>query len=101
MVYELQFVRAPTLLVIGQADKTAPGKADVEPATAARLGDYPRLGEQAARAIPNAKLVRLAGVGHVPQFEAFERWRDALLSFLPAGARGPTPGAAAHDAVAP
>lgn len=81
-------MRAPTLLVIGQADRTAPGKADVEPAVAQHLGDYPTLGDAAARAIPRAKLVRLAGVGHVPQFEAFEQWRAALLSFLPAGSRG-------------
>ena len=91
VIYDFPFVRVPTLLVIGQADRTAPGKADVEPAVAQRLGDYPRLGDAAARAIPGAKLVRLAGVGHVPQFEAFEQWQSALLSFLPAGARGGTP----------
>jgi pimeloyl-ACP methyl ester carboxylesterase len=97
VIYDFPFVRAPTLLVIGQADRTAPGKADVEPAVAQRLGDYPALGAAAARAIPGAKLVRLAGVGHVPQYEAFEQWQTALLSFLPAGARGGAPSRAAAD----
>jgi pimeloyl-ACP methyl ester carboxylesterase len=82
---ELPRIAAKTLLVIGQADRTAPGKADVPPEVAARLGDYPALGERAARAIPGARLVRLEGVGHVPQYEAFDRWQAALLSFLPAG----------------
>jgi pimeloyl-ACP methyl ester carboxylesterase len=86
VVYDFPNVRAPTLLVIGQEDHTAPGKADVPPAVAAKLGDYRALGERAANAIPNAKLVRLEGVGHVPQFEAFERWQAALLPFLPGAA---------------
>ena len=83
VVADFESVRAPTLLVIGQADRTAPGKTDVPPEVAAKLGNYPELGERAARAIPGARLVRLEGVGHVPQYEAFERWREALLSFLP------------------
>jgi pimeloyl-ACP methyl ester carboxylesterase len=85
VLHEFPRITAPTLLVIGQADRTAPGKVDVPPDVAARLGDYPALGERAARAIPGARLVRLEGVGHVPQYEAFDRWQAALLSFLPAG----------------
>jgi pimeloyl-ACP methyl ester carboxylesterase len=82
VVYELSQVRAPTLLVIGQDDHTAPGKADVAPEIAAKLGDYRALGKRTAKAIPNATLVELEGVGHLPQFEAFERWQAALLPFL-------------------
>jgi pimeloyl-ACP methyl ester carboxylesterase len=87
VVQDFPNVLVPTLLVIGQEDRTAPGKADVPPEVAATLGNYRVLGERTARAIPGAKLVRLDGVGHVPQYEAFERWRDALLPFLPAAPR--------------
>ncbi len=80
-------IAAPTLLVVGQKDRTALGKAEVAPEVAARLGDYVALGERAAAAIPGAKLVRLEGVGHVPQYEAFDRWQSALLAFLPAPER--------------
>jgi pimeloyl-ACP methyl ester carboxylesterase len=83
VVQDLEHVRAPTLLVIGQEDRTAVGKADAPPDVAAKLGNYRVLGERAARAIAGAKLVKLEGVGHVPQFEAFERWQEALLGFLP------------------
>ena len=46
------------------------------------LGDYPTLGRKAAAAIPGAKLVEIEGVGHLPQVEAFERYRSALLDFI-------------------
>jgi hypothetical protein len=41
-VYELPAVAAPTLLVIGQKDRTAPGKSDVPAAVAKTLGDLRR-----------------------------------------------------------
>jgi pimeloyl-ACP methyl ester carboxylesterase len=89
VVHDFEAVRVPTLLVIGQEDRTAPGKSDVVPEVAAQLGDYRVLGERAARAIPGARLVRIEGAGHLPQFEAFERYLDALSTFLTA----PRPGA--------
>jgi pimeloyl-ACP methyl ester carboxylesterase len=82
VVYDFPNIKVPTLLVIGQADRTAPGKGDVPPDVAARLGNYPLLGERAASAIPGATLIRLPGVGHLPQYEAFERWQRAVLPFL-------------------
>jgi pimeloyl-ACP methyl ester carboxylesterase len=35
-----------------------------------------------AKAIPNASLVELPGVGHIPHFEAPEKFHPALLGFL-------------------
>lgn len=84
VVHDFEAIRVPTLLVIGQEDRTAPGKADVAADVAAKLGDYRVLGERAARAIPGARLVRIEGVGHVPQYEAFERLIEPLSAFLPA-----------------
>lgn len=91
VVHDLEAVRAPTLLVIGQEDRTAPGKGDVSPQVAAELGNYRVLGERAAGAIPGALLVRIDGVGHLPQFEAFDRYVDALSSFLRAPRAAPKP----------
>lgn len=86
VVHDLGAIRAPTLLLIGQDDRTAPGKADVAPDVAAKLGNYRSLGERAARAIPGARLVRIEGAGHLPQYEAFERYFRPLSAFLPGAA---------------
>ena len=83
VVYEFPRLRVPTLLVIGQRDRTALGRAWVSKDVAATLGDYPALGKRAAAAIPGATLVEIPGVGHLPQVEAFEAYSQALAQFLP------------------
>ena len=82
VIYEFPLIRPPTLLIIGQRDRTAPGKAWAPRAAADSLGDYPKLGQAAARAIPRAKLVEIQGAGHVPQTEQFEAYKRALLEFV-------------------
>jgi pimeloyl-ACP methyl ester carboxylesterase len=83
VVYEFPLVKVPTLLVIGQRDRTALGRAWAPKEAAATLGDYPALGRRTAAAIPGAKLVEIPGVGHLPQMEAFEAYSKALADFLP------------------
>jgi len=82
VLYEFPLLHVPTLLIIGQRDRTAIGRGWASKDVAATLGDYPTLGRKAAAAIPGAKLVEIEGVGHLPQVEAFPRYRDALLAFL-------------------
>ena len=82
VIYEFPRVRPPTLLIIGQRDRTAIGRAWAPKDVGAKLGDYPTLGRKAAAAIPGAKLVEIEGVGHLPQVEAFDRYRSALLEFV-------------------
>jgi pimeloyl-ACP methyl ester carboxylesterase len=84
VIHDLERIARPTLLVIGQRDRTAIGKERAAPDVAKTLGDYPALGKKAAARIKGATLVELPGVGHLPQVEAFARTRDALLSFLAA-----------------
>lgn len=83
VVYEFPLLKVPTLLIIGQRDRTAFGRAWAPKDVAAALGDYPALGKRAAAAIPGARLVEIAGVGHMPQVEAFEAYSQALVGFLP------------------
>ena len=82
VVHELSDIKAPTLLIIGERDRTALNRDLVDEAARARLGRYEVLGEQAAAAIPDARLVELPGVGHIPQVEAPEPTYAALLGFL-------------------
>ena len=82
VVQDLPRIAVPTLLVIGQADRTTLGRGTLPPEVLATLGRYPELGRRAARAIPGAQLVELEGVGHVPHLEAPDRFHAALLESL-------------------
>ncbi|MBD9367431.1 alpha/beta hydrolase [Xanthomonas sp. XNM01] len=82
VVHEFPQLAVPTTLLIGQKDRTAIGKDLAPPALAKRLGDYPALGRRAAAAIPGARLVEFAGLGHSPQVEDPARFHQALLEAL-------------------
>jgi pimeloyl-ACP methyl ester carboxylesterase len=81
--YEFHRLPMPVLLIIGDRDRTAPGKDLVVPKPAeGTLGNYPELGRQAAAAIPHCELVVLDGLGHLPHIEAFPRFIEPLKAFL-------------------
>jgi pimeloyl-ACP methyl ester carboxylesterase len=82
VVYELDQLSMPTLLIIGQRDKTALGKNLVDQSTAEKMGNYPELGKQAAQKIPNAQLVPISDIGHLPHIEAFDKFISPLVDFL-------------------
>jgi pimeloyl-ACP methyl ester carboxylesterase len=88
VLYEFDRIDVPTLLLIGQRDTTAIGKDLASPELAATLGDYPRLGRQAAARIPHATLVEFPGAGHAPQLQEPEAFHRALLDGLAAQAVG-------------
>ena len=75
-------IKVPTLLVIGQEDRTVVGRNFVSEEVARILGNYPQLGKDAARDIPGSKLIELKRVGHIPHLEAREMFHQALLDFL-------------------
>ena len=87
VVQDFPRLKLPVLLIIGEKDRSAPGRAWASEAVAASLGNYPVLGRRAAKAIPGARLVELPGVGHLPQVEALPAYRDALVGFLGDGGR--------------
>jgi pimeloyl-ACP methyl ester carboxylesterase len=83
VVYEFGQVKAPTLVLIGQEDRTIVGKGFIaDKQKLKEHGQYPQLGKQTAKAIPGAKLVELEKVGHIPHLEATERFHRELLQFL-------------------
>ena len=82
VVHDFPRVRVPTLLIIGTRDRSAPGRPLAAPDVQKSMGDYTRLGKVTQQAIPGAKLVELADVGHVPQVEAFAAFEAALVPFL-------------------
>lgn len=82
VLYEFENIQAPTLLIIGQRDRTALGKANAPEEVRKTLGNYPELGNNAAKKIPHATLVPIPGVGHLPHIEAYAQFIAPLLKFL-------------------
>lgn len=82
VVYEFENIQVPTLLIIGQRDRTALGKAKASPEAQKTLGNYPKLGKETAKKIKNSQLVALENVGHLPHIEAYDKFIKPLLEFL-------------------
>jgi pimeloyl-ACP methyl ester carboxylesterase len=80
--YELSRLTVPTLLVIGQNDRTVVGKAKVPEALRATAGNYPELGKKANAAIAGSKLVEIPECGHIPHVEAHGTFMTALLEWI-------------------
>lgn len=80
--YEFEKISVPTLLIIGQRDLTALGKASVSEEVRKTLGNYPELGRLTHRKIKNSQLVELDQVGHLPHIEAYGRFIEPVVKFL-------------------
>lgn len=80
--YELPNIKVPTLLIIGQRDRTALGKDLVSPEIKETMGFYPDLGKQTKAKIQDSELIELDGIGHLPHIESFDRFIKPLLAFL-------------------
>lgn len=82
VVYEFKNIQVPTVLIIGQKDKTAIGKAWAPQENKSKMGNYPALGKQVAKLIPKAKLVELPKQGHMPFIEDFETFWKVFIKNL-------------------
>jgi pimeloyl-ACP methyl ester carboxylesterase len=82
--HEFHLITVPTLLVIGQEDRSTLGRGQVPEDVIITMGNFPQLGKQAAKDIPSSKLIELDGVGHIPHLEAPDRFHAPLLEFLSA-----------------
>jgi pimeloyl-ACP methyl ester carboxylesterase len=65
-------------------DTTAIGKDLAPPEIRPTLGHYPELAKRAVEAIPGAKLVEFAELGHAPQMQDPKAFHQALLDGLTA-----------------
>ena len=80
--YEFERITAPTLLIIGQRDRSAVGKNLAPEDVRKTLGNYPELGKQTKARIKNSELVELDNIGHLPHIEDFDRFFAPLKNFL-------------------
>lgn len=82
VVYEFKNLKMETLLIIGTRDRTALGKPLVSEAVRKTMGLYDQLGKKTQEVIPNAKLVEIENVGHLPHIEKFDAFIKPLVRFL-------------------
>ena len=82
IIKELPQLTVPTLLVIGQMDRTVFGRRFAPPDVVKPLGNFAQLGKAAQKMIPGAKLSEFEGVGHVPHLEMPGRFHAVVLDFI-------------------
>jgi pimeloyl-ACP methyl ester carboxylesterase len=82
VVYELARLAAPTLIVVGEKDRSAIGRNLVTPEVRETLGNMPELARQACNVIKNCTVAVLNDAGHVPHLEVPEVFHAVLFSFL-------------------
>ncbi|MGP0058846.1 MAG: alpha/beta fold hydrolase [Beijerinckiaceae bacterium] len=82
VIYELENLTTPVLLIVGDKDTTALGKNLAPPEIRATLGNYPVLGKAAAARIKHAHLIEFPDLGHAPQIQAPDRFHKALFEGL-------------------
>lgn len=82
VLYEFKYVQAPTLMIIGQEDRTIVGKGLLSKEMIARHGQYPELGKWFHQQIKNSKLIALQGVGHIPHIQVPGVFEKNVLQFL-------------------
>lgn len=75
---EFDQLTVPTHLILGTRDTTGPGRGWKKEGVDYQLGRYDQLGEIVVEQISDGHLYELEGLGHMPQFEAFDRYREQL-----------------------
>ena len=80
--YEFDKINVPTLLIIGQRDRSAVGKNLASEEVRKTMGNYPVLGRLTKSKIKNSQLVELDNIGHLPHIEDFDRFIKPLMFFL-------------------
>jgi pimeloyl-ACP methyl ester carboxylesterase len=75
-------LKMPVLLIVGDKDRSAPGKQYAPPELRAALGNYPVLAKEAVARMPHAKLVEFPDLGHSPQIQDPPAFYKVLIQGL-------------------
>jgi len=80
--HEYKLLSMPTLLVIGQGDRSVFFRRYADPEKIKSLGHWPELGRAAFKDLKDGKLVEIEGAGHVSHMEKPQEFNTALKAFL-------------------
>ena len=76
-------LKRPTLLMVGDKDRAAPGKNRVSDEVRATLGLNAELAKKVATQLPaGSKFIVYPGIGHVPHLEIPDQFHQDLVEFL-------------------
>ena len=79
IVDDFATIKKPITLIVGTRDRTGPGRAFKKAGVKRQLGLYQKLGKQVAKSFKSGKLIELPGLGHMPQFEDWERFSKVFF----------------------
>ncbi len=82
LVYEFKNITAPSLIIIGQSDRTVVGKKLLSAEEADKHGNYPALGKWLQNQIKGSSLVEIKGAGHIPHVQMPEEFKKHIIAFL-------------------
>ncbi|MGC4038648.1 MAG: alpha/beta hydrolase [Chitinophagaceae bacterium] len=82
VIYEIEELKIPVLLVIGQVDRTIVGKDLLSDAAKTEHGNYPEMGRQFKNRVTNSIVVELSGIGHIPHIQDLQLFENSINSFL-------------------
>lgn len=80
VVSKFSSLKMRTYLILGTRDRTGPGRAWKKSGVKKELGRYDKLGKEITKLNPRKiKLFELEGLGHMPQFEDYERFSKTFF----------------------
>lgn len=82
VVHEIPLVQAPTLFIMGENDRNAPGKPFAPEALRAGMGRNAEHARALAARMPQGRAEVLPGIGHLVHMEATDRFNGLTLEFL-------------------
>ncbi len=82
VVEEFAALRVPGVLILGTRDRTGPGRNWKKKGVDYELGRYDKLGRQIQQRNGAIVLYEIDGLGHLPQIEAFDRFKAVFQKAL-------------------
>jgi pimeloyl-ACP methyl ester carboxylesterase len=82
VLYDFNKLNLPVLILVGDLDRTIPGKERLDKSTRRLHGNFPQLAEKASKKIRNSKVFVLPGIGHIPHVQDPLLFNKKIIEFL-------------------